>query len=69
VTALYVFVLEPDVGMEQSEAQAYFLQLLSAVDYLHSCGVTHRDIKPENILLNAADLVKLSDFGMATMYR
>uniref|UniRef100_A0A672GAG8 non-specific serine/threonine protein kinase n=1 Tax=Salarias fasciatus TaxID=181472 RepID=A0A672GAG8_SALFA len=34
-------------------------------EYLHSVGITHRDIKPENILLND----KLSDFGLATVFR
>lgn len=55
--------------MPSAEAQDYFLQLVSAVEYLHLRGVTHRDIKPENILLNHLDEIKLSDFGMATMFR
>ena len=38
-------------------------------NYLHHRGVAHRDIKPENLLLSENDVLKLSDFGMATVFR
>ena len=37
--------------------------------YLHSRGVTHRDLKPENLLLDGSDTLKISDFGLATLFR
>lgn len=61
--------VEPDVGMPTKEAQKYMLQLLSAVDYLHKRGVAHRDLKPENLLLDENDNIKVSDFGLATIFR
>lgn len=61
--------IEPDVGMKASEAQRYFKQLLQGVEYLHGKGIAHRDLKPENLLLDINDNVKISDFGMATMFR
>ncbi|TNM84871.1 hypothetical protein fugu_009049 [Takifugu bimaculatus] len=61
--------IEPDVGMPESDAHRFFLQLISAVEYLHNTGITHRDIKPENILLDEKDNLKLTDFGLATMFR
>jgi serine/threonine protein kinase len=30
----------------------YFKQMLSALHFAHSSGVSHRDLKPENILLD-----------------
>ncbi|XP_043462969.1 serine/threonine-protein kinase grp [Leptopilina heterotoma] len=61
--------IEPDVGMPIWEAQKYFQHLISAVEYLHSRGVAHRDLKPENLLLDDKDNLKITDFGLATIYR
>ncbi|XP_057216646.1 serine/threonine-protein kinase Chk1 isoform X2 [Triplophysa rosa] len=61
--------IEPDVGMPEKEAHTFFQQLIAGVEYLHSLGITHRDIKPENILLDDKDNLKISDFGLATMFR
>ncbi|XP_063697247.1 serine/threonine-protein kinase grp [Culicoides brevitarsis] len=61
--------IEPDVGMNPADAQRYFRQLLSGVEYLHEKGIAHRDLKPENLLLDEHDNIKISDFGMATMFR
>ena len=55
--------------MPQMEAQRFFKQLISGVEYLHSRGIAHRDLKPENLLLDANDNLKISDFGMATVFR
>ena len=38
-------------------------------DFLHHRGVAHRDIKPENLLLTENDVIKISDFGLATVFR
>uniref|UniRef100_A0A3Q3MT04 Serine/threonine-protein kinase Chk1 n=1 Tax=Mastacembelus armatus TaxID=205130 RepID=A0A3Q3MT04_9TELE len=61
--------IEPDVGMAEKDAHRFFQQLIAAVEYLHSVGITHRDIKPENILLDDKDNLKLTDFGLATVFR
>lgn len=55
--------------MPTYEAQRYFKQLINAVEYLHSRGVAHRDLKPENLLLDDNDNLKITDFGLATIYR
>ncbi|XP_076805034.1 serine/threonine-protein kinase Chk1-like isoform X2 [Clavelina lepadiformis] len=61
--------IEPDVGMPQHNAQNFFHQLIDGIEYLHSLGITHRDIKPENILLDENDILKIVDFGFATIFR
>lgn len=53
----------------------YFDQILQAMAFMHGGGggergpIVHRDLKPANILVsrpdNAADIVKITDFGLA----
>jgi eukaryotic-like serine/threonine-protein kinase len=41
-------------------------QVLTGLAAAHGAGILHRDIKPGNILLAAAGVYKLADFGLAT---
>ncbi|ORZ29817.1 kinase-like domain-containing protein [Catenaria anguillulae PL171] len=59
----------PDVGLDEELSHFYFRQLVNAAVYLHSRGVAHRDLKPENMLLDEQGNLKLSDFGLATVYK
>jgi serine/threonine-protein kinase Chk1 len=61
--------IEPDFGMHVDLAHKYFCQLINGVEYLHSKGIVHRDLKPENLLLNDNDLIKIADFGLATLFQ
>jgi len=52
----------------EDEAAKIMYQILTAVSYMHKCGVAHRDIKPENILFDTKDEdspIKIIDFGLA----
>lgn len=52
--------------LETQHVRDLMLELVDAVEYLHSKGIYHRDIKPENIFLTQTGSMKLGDFGLAT---
>lgn len=48
----------------------WMIMVCDALHYVHSCGLLHRDLKPENVIVdNAADMVNLIDFGVASVVR
>ncbi|KDO27987.1 CMGC/CDK protein kinase [Saprolegnia parasitica CBS 223.65] len=49
----------------ESEAKRVLIELLRAVEYLHSLNIIHRDLKLSNILYDGFGRVKLADFGLA----
>lgn len=53
--------------LKEDMARNYFQQLISAVDFCHSRGVSHRDLKPENLLLDENENLKVSDFGLSAL--
>lgn len=53
--------------LKEETARKYFQQLISAVDFCHSRGVSHRDLKPENLLLDEDGNLKISDFGLSAL--
>eukprot|EP00281_Chroomonas_sp_CCMP1168_P026737 CAMPEP_0206254450 /NCGR_PEP_ID=MMETSP0047_2-20121206/23697_1 /ASSEMBLY_ACC=CAM_ASM_000192 /TAXON_ID=195065 /ORGANISM="Chroomonas mesostigmatica_cf, Strain CCMP1168" /LENGTH=490 /DNA_ID=CAMNT_0053680737 /DNA_START=107 /DNA_END=1576 /DNA_ORIENTATION=- len=56
----------------EKDAAAVTADVLNAIHYLHSIGITHRDLKPENLLYASNDpksrhynTIKVADFGLA----
>jgi serine/threonine protein kinase len=51
--------------LTEPEVRYYAIQILDAVQYMHSKLVLHRDIKLENILIQTGMRTKIADFGLA----
>ena len=51
----------------ESEILYYLKQLLSALEYIHSEGISHLDVKPGNIMLDKSGRLVLIDFGSCKM--
>lgn len=57
--------LQPTGLFPLDTAIGYILEVLPALDYLHSRGVVYNDLKPDNIIITE-DQVKLIDLGAVT---
>uniref|UniRef100_A0A2R5LLE3 non-specific serine/threonine protein kinase n=1 Tax=Ornithodoros turicata TaxID=34597 RepID=A0A2R5LLE3_9ACAR len=44
-------------------ARFYIVEMILAIDSIHSLHYVHRDIKPDNVLLDANGHIRLADFG------
>ena len=64
-----LFSIIRNAQMTVVEINCCFKQLIQGVAYLHSVGVAHRDIKPENLLIDEHGRLKLSDFGVSSVFQ
>ena len=62
---LFDFIAETG-AFSEDVARYYFHQIIAALEYMHTKGVSHRDIKPENMMLDEEHNLKLADFGFSS---
>ncbi|KAK3267316.1 hypothetical protein CYMTET_24118 [Cymbomonas tetramitiformis] len=56
-----------ETPFDQEQIIHWFLQLLAGLDYVHKNRVLHRDLKTQNIFLGEGGILKIGDFGIATV--
>ena len=54
--------------MCRPEIYCVFRQICDGVEYLHEMGLAHRDLKLDNCVMTEHNVVKLIDFGTATVF-
>ncbi|KAF8163221.1 kinase-like domain-containing protein, partial [Crassisporium funariophilum] len=54
--------------MCRPEIYCVFRQICDGVEYLHEMGLAHRDLKLDNCVMTQENVVKLIDFGTATVF-
>ena len=55
--------------MSKEEIACSFMQIVSGVTFLHSMGLAHRDLKLDNVVINEHGILKIIDFGSASVFR
>jgi len=50
-------------------ARTYFYQLCLGLQAIHAANICHRDLKPQNLLLNKRFQLKITDFGLAKIFK
>uniref|UniRef100_A0A7N0UZ03 Protein kinase domain-containing protein n=1 Tax=Kalanchoe fedtschenkoi TaxID=63787 RepID=A0A7N0UZ03_KALFE len=58
----------PGLQFTESQVKCYIQQLLQGLEHCHSRGVLHRDIKGSNLLIDNKGILKIADFGLASLF-
>jgi len=58
-------IINQQKPLPEDRAIKIAVNVLGALQHIHSRGVAHRDLKPENIMVDGDDNIKLIDFGIA----
>lgn len=56
-----------DCRFDTPTLHRYMNDLLTGVEYIHSCGVLHRDLKPANLLIKTDGSLVICDLGSAVV--
>ena len=64
---LFAVVMSGKMGF--NEINCVFRQIVDGVDYLHGLGLAHRDLKIDNCVMTSDGIVKIIDFGTATVFQ
>jgi serine/threonine-protein kinase len=58
-------IIKEEAPLSIERALNIAIQVCAGIGYAHRSGLVHADVKPQNILVTTADVVKVTDFGIA----
>jgi len=58
-------LLQKKGKFSEDQARFYIIQIILAIEYLHSKDIIYRDLKPENVLLDQEGYIRITDFGLS----
>jgi len=64
-----VHLLEKTSRLSEIRARNIFVQIFSALKFMHSLGYVHRDVKLDNILISDSDHIWLTDFEFCENFK
>lgn len=64
-----LFEAIPKKGLPIEQVIDYSKQICRGLLYAHKNGIVHRDIKPQNIIIDKTNSCKITDFGIAQIFR
>ena len=47
----------------------YMVEIVMALEHIHSHSIAYRDLKPENLLIDKEGHLKVTDFGFAKLVK
>ena len=53
----------------EEQTKFFVACIILSLEYIHTNNILHRDLKPENLVLDDLSYVKLTDFGIAKIYK
>ena len=53
----------------EEQTKFFIACIILSLDYIHTNNILHRDLKPENLVLDSNGYMKLTDFGIAKVYK
>ena len=53
----------------EEQTKFFIACIILSLEYIHTNNILHRDLKPENLVLDSNGYLKLTDFGIAKVYK